>query len=66
MVFVYADVSCANDLSVFAILALLPESSELTFKGDGIILLFNAADPIPVTSWSVTKVLFVSKPNISL
>lgn len=48
-------VSYANDLSVFAILALLPESNERTFGGDGIILLFNATDPIPVTSLSVTK-----------
>ncbi|KAF7838030.1 WD repeat-containing protein 75 [Senna tora] len=49
------DVSCPNDSSFFAILALLPESNERTFRGDGIILLFNATDPIPVTSWSVTK-----------
>ncbi|XP_028788837.1 WD repeat-containing protein 75-like [Neltuma alba] len=48
-------VSYANDLSLFAILALLPESNERTFGGDGIILLFNATDPVPVTSLSVTK-----------
>ncbi|XP_019463627.1 PREDICTED: WD repeat-containing protein 75-like [Lupinus angustifolius] len=48
-------VSCALDLSYFAILALLPESSKHTFKGDGLILLFNVTDPVPVASWSVTK-----------
>ncbi|XP_027329589.1 WD repeat-containing protein 75 [Abrus precatorius] len=48
-------VSCAIDLSYFAALALLPESNERTFKGDGIILLFNVTDPVPVASWSVTK-----------
>ncbi|XP_061361499.1 uncharacterized protein LOC133305332 [Gastrolobium bilobum] len=48
-------VSCAMDLSYFAILALLPGSNEHTFRGDGMILLFNVTDPIPVASWSVTK-----------
>ncbi|CAL0325563.1 unnamed protein product [Lupinus luteus] len=48
-------VSCALDLSYFAILALLPESSKHTFKGDGLILLFSVTDPVPVASWSVTK-----------
>ncbi|TKY54560.1 WD repeat-containing protein 75 [Spatholobus suberectus] len=48
-------VSCAIDLSYFAVLALFPESNEYTFKGDGLILLFNVTDPIPVASWSVTK-----------
>lgn len=55
---IHAAVSCAIDLSYFAVLALLPESNECTFKGDGIILLFNMTDPIPVASWSVTKVQF--------
>ncbi|XP_058755460.1 uncharacterized protein LOC131628646 [Vicia villosa] len=48
-------VACALDLSYFAILALLPKSNESLFKGNGIILVFNATDPIPVASWSVTK-----------
>ncbi|AES92286.2 putative transcription factor WD40-like family [Medicago truncatula] len=48
-------VSCALDLSYFAIIALIPKSKERLFKGDGIILVFNATDPIPVASWSVTK-----------
>ncbi|MED6111039.1 hypothetical protein PIB30_048679 [Stylosanthes scabra] len=43
------------DSSYFAILALLPESNERAFKGNGIILLFNATDPIPVASMSVMK-----------
>ncbi|XP_016201344.1 WD repeat-containing protein 75 isoform X2 [Arachis ipaensis] len=48
-------VSPAIDSSYFAILALLPESNERAFKGNGIILLFNATDPVPVASMSVTK-----------
>nr|XP_025607158.1 WD repeat-containing protein 75 isoform X3 [Arachis hypogaea] len=48
-------VSSAIDSSYFAILALLPGSNERAFKGNGIILLFNATDPIPVASMSVTK-----------
>ncbi|RDX65834.1 WD repeat-containing protein 75, partial [Mucuna pruriens] len=48
-------VSCAIDLSYFAVLALIPESNECSFKGDGIISLFNVTDPIPLASWSVTK-----------
>ncbi|KAG4970117.1 hypothetical protein JHK85_036538 [Glycine max] len=52
---IHAAVSSAIDLSYFAVLALLPESNEYTFKGDGIILLFNVTDPVPVASWSVTK-----------
>ncbi|KAK7388529.1 hypothetical protein VNO78_23347 [Psophocarpus tetragonolobus] len=48
-------VSSAIDLSYFAVLALLPELNECTFKGDGIILLFNVTDPVPVACWSVTK-----------
>ncbi|XP_057417123.1 uncharacterized protein LOC130711489 [Lotus japonicus] len=48
-------VSCSMDLSFFAVLALLPKSNERTFRSDGIILLFNATDPIPVASWSVAK-----------
>ncbi|BAT76749.1 hypothetical protein LR48_Vigan627s003400 [Vigna angularis] len=48
-------VSFAIDLSYFAALVLLPESNDCTFKGDGIILLFNVKDPVPVASWSVSK-----------
>ncbi|XP_014509948.1 WD repeat-containing protein 75 [Vigna radiata var. radiata] len=48
-------VSSAIDLSYFAALVLLPESNDCTFKGDGIILLFNVKDPVPVASWSVSK-----------
>ncbi|CAJ2649782.1 unnamed protein product [Trifolium pratense] len=48
-------VSCALDLSYFAVIALLPKSIERMFKGDGIILVFNATDPTPMASWSVTK-----------
>lgn len=58
---IHAAVSCSMDLSFFAVLALLPKSNERTFRSDGIILLFNATDPIPVASWSVAKVLFVYK-----
>ncbi|KAH7572563.1 hypothetical protein JRO89_XS04G0275200 [Xanthoceras sorbifolium] len=55
-------VACAADLSLFAALALLPESSKCqesigtTFQGrDGVILLFNATDPVPVATWSARK-----------
>ncbi|XP_011043947.1 PREDICTED: WD repeat-containing protein 75-like [Populus euphratica] len=52
-------IASAEDISSFAVLALLPESSkcnETSFKGrDGVILLFNAADPVPVSTWSVNK-----------
>ncbi|KAF5461745.1 hypothetical protein F2P56_017819 [Juglans regia] len=54
-------VACAVNLSSFAVLALLPESSicmesEPSFQGrDGIILVFNAMDPVPVATWSVKK-----------
>ncbi|XVF47687.1 hypothetical protein PTKIN_Ptkin03bG0130800 [Pterospermum kingtungense] len=50
-------VAFAVDLSSFAALALLPESSnETTFEGrDGVILLFNAIDPVPTAIWSVRK-----------
>ncbi|CAJ1941827.1 unnamed protein product [Sphenostylis stenocarpa] len=48
-------VSSAIDWSYFAVLALLPEMNNRTFKGDGLILLFNVTDPVPVTYWSVTK-----------
>ncbi|KAJ4833117.1 hypothetical protein Tsubulata_006219 [Turnera subulata] len=48
--------------SCFAVLALLPESSisyqsnETHFKArDGVILLFNSTDPVPVAMWSVNK-----------
>lgn len=69
-------VACTWDLSSFAVLALLPESSNCieskdpVFHGrDGVILLFNATDPIPVTIWFVTKAeggaLSFVKPNQS-
>lgn len=55
-----AAVACAVNLSSFAALALLPESwmeSEPSFQGrDGMILVFNAMDPVPVSTWSVKKV----------
>ncbi|CAN4102517.1 unnamed protein product [Withania somnifera] len=55
-------VTCAMDDSSFAILALLPMSvksamsNEATSPGvDGLILLFNIGDPVPVSSWFVRK-----------
>lgn len=55
-------VACAVDLLSFAVLALLPESSicmesnESMSQGrDGVILLFNVMDPVPVSTWSVRK-----------
>lgn len=55
-------VACAVDLSSFAVLALLPESATRVessvpmFHGrDGVILVFNVMDPVPVATWSVRK-----------
>ncbi|OMO60725.1 hypothetical protein CCACVL1_23917 [Corchorus capsularis] len=47
----------AVDLSSFAALALLPESSnETTFdERDGVILLYNATEPVPTAIWSARK-----------
>lgn len=44
--------------SFFAVLGLVPKSSnESTLHdGDGVILLFNVEDPVPVTTWFVRKV----------
>lgn len=53
--------ACAVDMSSFAVLALIPESVQLqfsdsTFQGrDGVILHFNANDPVPQSTWSVRK-----------
>lgn len=59
----FSDVTCAPDSSSFAVLALLPKSSacmgsnEPSLVGkDGVILLFNATDPVPLAMWSVRKV----------
>lgn len=56
------DVTCVEDSSSFAVLALLPKSStcmgstEPNFQGkDGVILLFNVTDPVPLAIWSVRK-----------
>ncbi|XP_050373389.1 uncharacterized protein LOC126791037 isoform X2 [Argentina anserina] len=51
------DVTCAKDSSSFAVLALLPKSSnEPIFQGkDGLILVFNATVPVPLAMWSVRK-----------
>lgn len=64
LLFIYpADVTCVEDSSSFAVLALLPKSSncmgsnEQNFQGkDGVILLFNVTDPVPLAIWSVRKV----------
>ncbi|XP_015899229.3 uncharacterized protein LOC107432272 [Ziziphus jujuba] len=55
------DVASAVDLSLFAVLVLQKSSTsmgsnELTFQGrDGLILLFNSTDPVPLAAWSVRK-----------
>jgi NET1-associated nuclear protein 1 (U3 small nucleolar RNA-associated protein 17) len=57
-------------MSFFAALALLPESSkwnETSLKGrDGVILLFNASDPVPIFTWSVQKVKIRSVPVLAM
>ncbi|KAF5198269.1 Transducin family protein / WD-40 repeat family protein [Thalictrum thalictroides] len=53
-------VSCSRDLSCFAVLALFPGSCKSMAPDDnqdmdGLILLFNVEDPVPVGTWSVKK-----------
>lgn len=59
----YAAVASTTDSSYFAVLALLPQltkhnkSGETTVTGrDGMILLFGAADAVPISIWLVKKV----------
>lgn len=63
-------VTCSMDQ--FAVLTLLPKSSKRTSSDeialqdrDGIILLFNAEDPIPVATWFVNKVGLTSRLHIA-
>ncbi|XP_076898013.1 uncharacterized protein LOC143551471 [Bidens hawaiensis] len=46
-------IACSEKDSCFAVLVLVPDSSEADV--DGAILLFNAGDPVSVASWFVTK-----------
>ncbi|KAF9604761.1 hypothetical protein IFM89_010263 [Coptis chinensis] len=55
-------VACSKDRSCFAVLALIPNSckrggsnEEPVQDRDGVILLFNVDDPVPVSTWSVNK-----------
>ncbi|XP_058102823.1 uncharacterized protein LOC131246570 isoform X2 [Magnolia sinica] len=54
-------VACNTDSSQFAVLALIPKSCKQTVAdetahgGDGVILLFNPEDPVPIATWSVKK-----------
>ncbi|KAM7256211.1 hypothetical protein ACFE04_011952 [Oxalis oulophora] len=67
-------VATSTELSYFAVLSLVPESKkcrETILEGrDGVILLFNITDPVPVAIWSVTKAkggsLAFLKPDSSL
>lgn len=54
----YAAITSTMDDSFFAVLGLIPKSSnESTLHdADGVILLFNVQDPVPVTTWFVRKV----------
>lgn len=58
MLCIYAAITSTTDDSYFAVLGLFPKSSnESTLHGvDGVILLFNVEDPVPVTTWFVKKV----------
>ncbi|KAL5549203.1 hypothetical protein UlMin_004434 [Ulmus minor] len=72
------DIACASDLSVFAVLVLLPKSAtgvgsngRALQERDGVILLFNATDPVPVATWSVRKakgggLAFIKRDELSL
>ncbi|XP_024959966.1 WD repeat-containing protein 75 [Cynara cardunculus var. scolymus] len=55
-------VACSQKDSLLAVLAVLPESYKgqehdktTLHNANGVILLFNAGDPIPIASWFVTK-----------
>ncbi|GAB4850671.1 hypothetical protein Ancab_029982 [Ancistrocladus abbreviatus] len=55
-------VACTDDASSFAVLALLPESPNLDNSNgtricstNGVILLFNVEDPVPIATWNVRK-----------
>ncbi|XP_043698630.1 WD repeat-containing protein 75 [Telopea speciosissima] len=55
-------VACMTDASSFAVLALLPKSSKRLASDenrqtgkDGVLLLFNVENPIPLSTWSVNK-----------
>ncbi|XP_077244588.1 transducin/WD40 repeat-like superfamily protein isoform X2 [Tasmannia lanceolata] len=49
-------VTCTTDSLHFAVLGIIPKSDEITLQDrDGVILLFDAEDPIPVATWSVKK-----------
>ncbi|KAL5723660.1 hypothetical protein ACHQM5_007033 [Ranunculus cassubicifolius] len=51
----YAEaLACNTNHSQFAVLALLEEKNQTQDK-DGVILLFNVDDPIPIATWSVEK-----------
>ncbi|KAF4396026.1 hypothetical protein G4B88_020663 [Cannabis sativa] len=52
------DIACAVDALMFAVLVVGKSCNNETtmLKGrDGVILLFNVADPLPVATWSVRK-----------
>ncbi|KAF4391190.1 hypothetical protein G4B88_016500 [Cannabis sativa] len=52
------DVACAVDASMFAVVVVGKSCNNETtvLKGrDGVILLFNVTDPLPVATWSVRK-----------
>ena len=62
-----ADLACAVDSSMFAVLVVLPKSctglgsNEWTSQErDGVIILFSVTEPVPVATWSVRKVLIFS------
>lgn len=54
----------------FAVLALFSYSDKsVPTEKDGMVLLFDAENPIPVSTWFVRKVLYnflQSKPNYSI
>lgn len=55
------DVSCTAGGSQFAVLANHNSPDDATTRdGDGVILLFDVENPVPLAIWSVQKVRFTS------
>jgi hypothetical protein len=57
LILTLAAAACSSpDGSTFAVLSLLSCPNGAPAEQDGVLLLFNAENPMPVSSWSVKKV----------
>jgi hypothetical protein len=58
IVYFVTDICCNTSETRFAVLALLNYSDKpVPTEKDGMVLLFDAENPIPVSTWFVRKVL---------